>query len=119
MRNSDFPLILIGYTFLILLNRVGYSPGAREPGSHEIFRLTRNFCSNSCCFAAYLKYFHICCQITHNINKILIATGRNFLSQKEISYQGQKFLVTRKNFLSQEKVSCHRKKFLVKRRNFL
>ena len=23
-------------------SRVGYSPGAREPGSHEIFRLTRN-----------------------------------------------------------------------------
>ena len=57
--------------------------------------------------------------ITHNINEILIATGRNFLSQKEISYQGQKFLVTRRNFLLQEKVSCHRKKFLVAGRNFL
>ena len=29
----------------VLHSRVGYSPGTREPGSHKIFRLTRNFCS--------------------------------------------------------------------------
>ena len=34
--------------------RVGYSPGTRETGSHEIFRLTRHFCSISRCFGANL-----------------------------------------------------------------
>ena len=34
--------------------RVGNSPGAREPGSHEIFRLTRNVDRNSRIFVANL-----------------------------------------------------------------
>ena len=37
-----------------IVDRVGYSPGTREPGSHAIFRLTRNFCSISRCFGANL-----------------------------------------------------------------
>ena len=39
---------------LMASHRVGYSPGTREPGSHEIFRLTQNFCSISRCFGANL-----------------------------------------------------------------
>ena len=34
--------------------RVGYSPGAREPGSQEIFRLTQNFVIISRYFGANL-----------------------------------------------------------------
>ena len=42
--------------------RVGYSPGTSEPGSHEIFNLTQNFCSISRCFGANLtsrSVFHV------------------------------------------------------------
>ena len=127
-------------------NRVGYSPGTREPGSHEIFRLTRNFCSISRCFGTNLTSRSVFPVIwryssyhTHAWNIFLsqeetswhwnwlIAKGRNLLSQKGIFYQGQKFTVTRRNFLLQEEISCHRKKlischrkiFLVRGRNLL
>ena len=45
-------------------------------------------------------------------------TGRNFLSQEDISFHSKKFPVTGRNFLSQEEISCHRKKFPVTGRNF-
>ena len=69
--------------------KVGYSRGTREPGSHEIFRLTRNFCNNSRCF------------------------GVNFLSQEEISCQRQKCPITRRNFLPLDEISCQRKKLFL------
>ena len=43
--------------------KVGNSPGAKEQGSHKIFRLTQCFCGNPRCFAANLNYFHISCQM--------------------------------------------------------
>ena len=81
--------------------RVGYSPGAREPGSHEIFRLTRNVGRNS--------------RVITNI----------YFPQQEMLCHSKKFLATRRffgkgrNFLSLEEISCHRKKILVTGRNFL
>ena len=114
--------------------RVGCSRGTREPGSHEIFRLTRNFCCNSHCFVANLtsRYFCISCQmkkffLSHTkFRKYFLITGRNILALKIIFCHRNKFLVTERNlllrtkfllternFLSMNEISCHRKKFLV------
>ena len=127
---------------VILEHRVGYQPGAREPGSHEIFRLTRNFCRNSRCFCMNLtsRYFRISCQmkeffLSHTIcRKYFLVRGRNILALQVINCPRKKFLVTerslysrsraeiscqRRNFLLQEEISRHRKKCLVIGRNFL
>ena len=126
---------------MLLFLRVGYPRGTREPGSYEIFRLTRNVGRNSRVFVTNLtgRYFmqnkaKSSCQTnaflqTEDIflfhRKHFLATrrffviGRNFLSQEEISCHRKKFLVTGRNVLSQEEISCHRKKFLVIWRYFL
>ena len=58
--------------------RVGYSPGAREPGSHEIFRLTQNVGTNA--------------RIIINI----------YFPQQEMFCHRKKFLDTVRNFWPQE-----------------
>ena len=50
--------------------------------------------------------------------KTLSVTGREFLSEEEISCQRKKFPVTWSNFLSQEDIFCHRKNFHLERQNF-
>ena len=109
------------------MTRVGYSRGTRDPGSHEIFGLTRNFCSNSRCFGVNLtsRYISISCQmkeffLSHTTcRKYFLVTGRNFLSEAEMSCHSKKFPGIRRNFLSQIEISWHQKKFLVTERNFL
>ena len=106
---------------------MGYSRGTREPGSHEIFRLTRNFCCNSRCFVANLtsRYFCISCQmkkffLSHTIfRKYFLITGRNILALKIIYCHRNKFLATERNLLLRADISCHRTKFLLAERNFL
>ena len=92
-------------------SRVGYSPGAREPGSHEIFRLTRNVGRNSRVFVTNLtgKCF------LQNEAKSSCQTNA-FLQKEEIFWC--KSIITNRHF-PQEEMSCHRKKFLATVRNLL
>ena len=121
---------------------MGYSRGAREPGSLEICRLSLNFCSYSPCFGANLAswYFCISCQmkkfsiyhttcrkyflVTGRYRQKLLVTGRNviseleisrgsnFLWQEKISLESQKYSVKGRKLLVLEEISCHRKKLL-------
>ena len=50
---------------------------------------------------------------TFRHNKNLSVTERNFLSQKDISCDGEKLPVTARNVLSQQEMSCHKKRFPV------
>ena len=93
--------------------RVGYSPGTREPGSHEIFRLTRNFCSISRCFGANLTSRSVFPVKWRNSSYHTQHAGNIFLSQGENSWYCKWLIATGRNLFSQ------RKKFLVLGRNFL
>ena len=59
---------------------VGYFPGAREPGSHEIFRLTRNVGRNSRVI----------------LNKMIPETGK--ATAIKLSQRGSYYLANRPNF---------------------
>ena len=83
--NSSRNYIVSSGTYISTF-RVGYSRGAREPGSHKIFRLPRNFRSISRSFGTNLTSRSQ--EETSWHCKRLIATGRNLLSQKGIFYQG-------------------------------
>ena len=69
-------------------NRMVYSRGAREPSSHQIFRLIQSFSCNSGCFCTNLtaRYFRISCQMKEFIlshttcRKHFLVTGRNILA---------------------------------------
>ena len=100
--------------------RVGYSPGTREPGSHEIFRLTRNFCSNSRCFGANLalRHFRISCQMS-TCRKYFLVTGRNTLALQLINCHRKKIIVPERNLLSRADISCQKNKFFVAGTNVL
>ena len=93
------------------MGRVGYSPGAREPGSHENFRLTQNVGSNSRVFVTNLtgKCF------LQNQARSSCQTNA-FLQKEEIFWY--KSIITNRHF-PQEEMSCHRKKFLATVRNLL
>ena len=108
-------------------DRVGYSRGTKEPGSHEIFRLTRNFCCNSRCFVASLtsRYFCISCLMkkffpSHTIcRKYFLVTGRNILSLQLINCHRKKIIVTERNLLPKANIFCHKKNFFVAGTNVL
>ena len=91
--------------------RVGYSRGAREPGSQEIFRLTQYVGRNSRVFVTNLtgKCF------MQNESKISCQTNA-FLQKVEILWC--KKIITNRHF-PQEEMSCHRKKLLATVRNVL
>ena len=99
------------YIYALVLSRMGYSPGAREPGSHEIFRLTQNVGRNSRVFVTNLtgKCF------LQNEAKSSCQTNA-FLQKEEIFWC--KSIITNRHF-PQEEMSCHRKKFLATVRNLL
>ena len=73
-----------------------------------------------CIFICFFMIFESRVPYSHfsHVNKFLV-TGRNFLSQKEISCHRKKLRARKRNFLSQEQISCDRKKFPVTGRYFL
>ena len=103
----------------IVSGRVGYSLGAREVGSHEIFRLTRNAGRNSRVFVKNLagKCFlqneaKISCQTNAFLQKKEIFWCKSIITNRHFPQERKKFLATVRNFLPQEEISCHRKPFL-------
>ena len=100
---------------------VAYSWGAREPGYHETFRLSRNFCNHSRCFDFKVFSFFLSNEgiLPITCRKYFLVTGRNFLALQVINCHRKKFLVKERNLLPRAEISRHKKKFLVKGRHFL
>ena len=66
-----------------------------------------------------MKYWRNILHQKEFLGKKLLATGRDLLSKKEISYDRKKFPVTGRNVLSQEEITSDRTKFQLKERNSL
>ena len=95
-----------------------YSPGASEPGSHEMFAEIHAFLSQ-------ILQESIFCKMKQKapVKQMLFCrkkrySGTKVLSQIDI-FLRKKCLATERNFLPQLEISCHSKKFLVTGRIFI
>ena len=90
------PVTELTYHSEMVQYRVGYSRGAREPGSHEIFAAIHTVLAYFLSNEGILSIKHNMLELCHRKKKL--GTTSNYLSQEEIYFHKKKFLFEARNF---------------------